>query len=118
MDSLERFLEGNEWSADVAETLETIGLAKSEIVRMTAKIDEIEDKIIEISFLMERQPDPKTDEEMFDWIGDLRKDQRFYRDRIALMEKCIKSVNEYIAAVRAVGCRPECGWNSVWRIPG
>src|ERR1700684_1648249 len=71
MDSLERFLEGNEWSADVAETLETIGLAKSEIVRMTAKIDEIEDKIIEISFLMERQPDPKTDEEMFDWIGDL-----------------------------------------------
>ena len=20
--------------------------------------------------------------------------------------------------VKAVGCRPECGWNSVWRIPG
>ena len=22
------------------------------------------------------------------------------------------------AAVRTSRCRPECGWNSVWRIPG
>ncbi|MGY4303825.1 hypothetical protein ACVIJ6_001068 [Bradyrhizobium sp. USDA 4369] len=60
----------------------------------------IRNQIIEISFLMERQPDPKTDGDMLDWIGDLRKDQRFYRDRVSLMERCMKTLNEYIAAVR------------------
>ena len=100
MGLLRDFLDGNEWSEDIADTQETIKLAKSEIVRMTAKIDGIEDQIIEISFLMERQPDPKTDGDMLDWIGRLRVDQRFYRDRVALMERCIKTLNEYIVAFR------------------
>lgn len=100
MGLLERFLEGNEWSEDVAETLETIELAKSEIVRMTAKVDAIEEKIIEISFLAEHYPEPEVDSENIDWIADLRKDQRFYRDRIALMHKCIITLNEYVAVVR------------------
>jgi hypothetical protein len=100
MGLLERFLEGNEWSGDVAEALETQEQAKREIVRMTAKIDEIEEKIAEINFFVEKVPDPKVDVEMIDWIGDLRKDQRFYRDRIALMEKAIKTCDQYIAALR------------------
>ncbi|WP_456771804.1 hypothetical protein [Bradyrhizobium sp. USDA 4369] len=45
MGLLRDFLDGNEWSKDVAETLETIELAKSEIVRMNIKIDAIEDQI-------------------------------------------------------------------------
>jgi Mg2+ and Co2+ transporter CorA len=100
MGLLKRLLEGNEWSGDVAHTLEVKEKAKQEIAQMSSKIDEIEDKIIEISFLMERQPNPKTDGEMLDWIGDLRSDQRYYRDRIALLEKCIKRLDDYIASVR------------------
>lgn len=100
MGLLERFREGNEWSGEAAEALKTKEQAEQEIVRMTAKVDEIEEKIAEINFFVETVPDPKVDVEMIDWIGDLRKDQRFYRDRIALMEKCIKTCNEYIAALR------------------
>ncbi|MET4493560.1 hypothetical protein [Bradyrhizobium sp. LA7.1] len=100
MGLLERFLEDNEWSGDVAEALETKKHAKHEIAWMTAKVDEIEEEIAEINFLVETVPDPKVDVEMIDWIGDLRKDQRFYRDRIALMQKAIKTCDEYIAALR------------------
>ena len=57
-------------------------------------------KIAEITFATERQPDPNGDGDMLDWIGDLRIDQRFYRDRIALMQRCIKAFDEYIAALR------------------
>ena len=72
MGLLERFLEDNEWSEDVAETLKTREQAMQEIAWMTAKIDEIEDKIGEICFLIERRPDPKGDGDMLDWIGRLR----------------------------------------------
>ena len=59
-----------------------------------------EAKIAEINFLTEKQPDPNGDGDMLDWIGRLRSDQRFYRDRISLMHKCIKTFDDYIAAIR------------------
>ncbi|WLB57440.1 hypothetical protein [Bradyrhizobium japonicum] len=97
---LERFLEGNEWSGDVAEAIEIKGQVREEIAYMTVKIDEIEEKIAEITYLTERQPDPKGDGDMLDWIGRLRVDQRFYSDRIAAMEKCIKKLDEFITTTR------------------
>lgn len=100
MGLLERFLEGNEWSEDIADALETKEQARQEIVRMTAKVEGLEEKIAEITFFIETVPDPKVDVELIDWIADLRKDQRFYLDRIALMERCIKTLDEYIAAFR------------------
>lgn len=99
MGLLERLLEGNEWSGDVAEAIETRELATREIARMASKVEEIEEKIAVITFHVEAVPNPKVDVEMIDWIGDLRKDQKFYLDRIALMEKCIKTCDQYITAI-------------------
>jgi hypothetical protein len=100
MGLLQRLLEGNEWSEEVSETLKVRQEAEAEIARMKARIEEFEDEIIELNFLSEYDPYPERDAINLDIIAINRKAQRFYEDRIRKMEKCIKILDDAIAAFR------------------